>query len=154
MILVLGRSGQLASSLSRYSNVKVLGRDEFDLNQPKDFNNILKRYSPQALINAAAYTDVENAESLPIQLQINSISLKLIAQLCSNQNIPLIHISTDYVFNGEKNEPYNESDPLDPLNAYGKSKALGEKYIQDFCQRSIILRTSGVFSSIGKNFLN
>ena len=114
---------------------------------------ILKNIIQKIVINAVGYTAVDLAESHPFEAyKVNAISLKEISILCKKYNSVLIHISTDYVFDGKKTLPYEESDETSPVNVYGKSKLLGEKLIQKFTDKFVIFRVSWVYSSFGKNF--
>ena len=162
-ILVLGKKGQLASTLrncekkNNESEFKYvfLGKDEVNFENLKNLDNYFQKYNPEIVINAVGYTAVDLAESHPFEAyKVNAISLKEISILCKKYNSVLIHISTDYVFDGKKTLPYEESDETSPVNVYGKSKLLGEKLIQKFTDKFVIFRVSWVYSSFGKNFLN
>ena len=162
-ILVLGKKGQLASTLRNFEKKNndsefkyvFLGKDEVNFENLKNLDNYFKKYNPEIVINAVGYTAVDLAESHPLEAyKVNAISLKKISILCKKYNSVLIHISTDYVFDGKKTLPYEESDETNPVNVYGKSKLLGEKLIQKFTDKFVIFRVSWVYSSFGKNFLN
>jgi len=106
-------------------------------------------------INTAAYTNVEKAESHPKDAFLtNADGAKLIAQACAKSDTILIHVSTDYVFDGKKDTPYTENDKVNPINVYGASKLKGEQYIRDICDKFFIFRTSWLYSQYGHNFLN
>ena len=154
MILVFGKKGQLAQELSKYSNVKLFGRDDFDLSKTKLILNKILFLNPSAIINAAAYTSVDSAETnVNLSYSINADSTHEISKACEILNIPLIHISTDYVFDGSKQKPWDENDLPNPINIYGKSKLKGEKNIINSGCIYVILRTSWIFSSREGNFL-
>ena len=111
-------------------------------------------YAPDIVINAAAYTAVDKAESeIEAAYSVNEKGAANLAKACDRQGIPLFHISTDYVFNGELNHPYSEDDVTDPVSVYGKSKLAGEVAVRALASKHIILRTAWVFSSDGNNFL-
>lgn len=162
-ILVLGKTGQLASTLRDFEKKNngtlfeyiFLGRDEIDFENLTNLEDYFREYNPEIVINAVGYTAVDLAESKSLNaFKINATSLTEISIFCKKYNSVLIHISTDYVFDGKKTLPYEESDETNPINVYGKSKLLGEKLIQKFTDKFIIIRVSWVFSKYGKNFLN
>ncbi len=162
-ILVLGKTGQLASTLRNFEKKNndnlfefiFLGRDEVNFENLTNLEDYFKEYNPEIVINAVGYTAVDLAESNSLDaFKINATSLTEISIFCKKYNSVLIHISTDYVFDGKKTLPYEESDETNPINVYGKSKLLGEKLIQKFTDKFIIIRVSWVFSYYGKNFLN
>ena len=157
-ILVLGSEGQLGSSL-----VKTLGRNfviesinkkKFNFLEPENFSNLLKKGEIKYVINAAAYTNVEQAEiEVDFAKLINGEALKFIAQACNEKKIKLLHFSTDYVFDGAKDNPYSEEDKPNPISSYGKSKFLGEKFILENTENFLIFRTSGIISRNPNNFI-
>lgn len=160
---MLGKNGQLASTLRNVAKANTdnlfeyffLGRDMVDFKNLTNLENYFKKYSPEIVINAVGYTAVDLAESHPLDAyKINATSLVDISILCKKYNSALIHISTDYIFDGKKTIPYEECDETNPVNIYGKSKLLGEKFIQKFTDKYLIFRVSWVFSCYGKNFLN
>ena len=154
MILVFGRHGQVANELSKVSNVKSLDRNQANLLNPLSCYEIINSFSPVGVINAAAYTDVDKAESEEdIAKIINSDSPKLIAKACLKLKIPLIHISTDYVFNGIGSKPWKPNDLTCPLGAYGRRKLCEELEIRSSNCIHVILRTSWIFSEYRKNFV-
>jgi dTDP-4-dehydrorhamnose reductase len=162
-ILVLGKRGQLASTLRNFEKKSnesefeyiFLGRDEVNFENLINLEDYFKKYNPEIVINAVGYTAVDLAESHPLEAyKVNAISLKEISIFCKKYDSALIHISTDYVFDGKKTYPYEESDKTNPINVYGKSKLLGEKLIQKFTDKYLIFRVSWVYSGFGKNFLN
>ena len=162
-ILVFGKKGQLASTLRDFEKKNkdnlfkyiFLGRDEIDFRDLSNIEDYFKKYNPEIVINAVGYTAVNLAESNPFDAyKINATSLTEISIYCKKYNSILIHISTDYVFDGSKDVPYKEFDETNPLNVYGKSKLLGEKLIQKFTDKYVIIRVSWVYSHYGNNFLN
>lgn len=154
MILVFGKTGQVAIELQRSSNVMALGRDQADLSNPDACAQIIRTLVPSAVINAAAYTAVDKAEvDEKNALIINGDSPKAIAIACAEMKIPLLHISSDYVFEGSGKQPWKPDDRKAPLNAYGRSKLVGEEGVLSSGAIYAILRTSWVFSSHGSNFV-
>lgn len=155
-ILVIGRTGQVASCLKEISDAtwEFIGRPDLDVRDKDQLINIIKQLNPSLIINCSAYTNVDKAEEEAEEAyELNSKAVKNIAIICNTNNIPLIHISTDYVFDGKKIGSYHEDDITNPLSIYGKSKLAGEKYIRQNLQNYIILRTSWVFSHYGTNFV-
>ena len=154
MILVFGKTGQVAIELQRIGNVIALSRDQADLSNPQLCADIIRAYAPKAVINAAAYTAVDKAEKdEPYATIINGYAPTAIAKVCAELNIPLIHISTDYVFLGTENKPWTPKDTPSPKNAYGRSKLIGENGIRSTGVAHVILRTSWIFSAHGTNFV-
>jgi len=156
-VLLFGASGQLGkhvvNSLCSYSLISP-SRHDLDIRYFYNVKNFFKITKPDVVINLAAFTNVELAENNRKDAYIiNSLFPKVIAELCKNTNIPLIHISTDYVFDGNKKTKYYDDDIPNPLNYYGNTKFLGEKYIQEINDFYIILRTSWLYSFYGNNFL-
>lgn len=156
-ILIAGRKGQVAQALiAQHSshNLIALGRDDMDISQMQQVAEAVTKHQPDIIINAAAYTAVDKAESEVEQARaINETGTLNLAQVCAAQGIPLLHISTDYVFDGSKHSPYTEADPVSPLGVYGESKLAGEQAVQQHLERHIILRTSWVFGEQGHNFV-
>ncbi|WP_420336486.1 dTDP-4-dehydrorhamnose reductase [Roseibium sp.] len=155
MILVFGSSGQVATELrERLPDAVFLGRRQADLSTGADICRIVEEISPEAIINAAAYTAVDKAEDEEhLALKINADAPKMMAQSAARLDIPLVHISTDYVFDGSGGEPFPTDGKTAPLGAYGRTKLAGEKAIADIAPNHAILRTSWVFSAHGANFL-
>lgn len=154
MILVFGKTGQVGSVLAKMPNVVALGRDEANLEYPQECFDRIIEYSPDAVINAAAFTAVDEAERQPkLASQINGIAPGYMARACAMLQIPFIHLSTDYVFAGEGRVPHEPNDKTAPLNVYGESKLQAERLIVSSGCVYGILRTSWVFSHKGKNFL-
>jgi dTDP-4-dehydrorhamnose reductase len=155
-VLVLGKSGQLASELSALeeSNMEFIGKEKLDLSKAFIFEDIIKSYRPDWVINCMAYTAVDKAESEPeLAALINATAVKTIANACKLNDVKLIHISTDFVFDGSKNTPYIESDKTNPQGNYGKTKEKGEQFVLLADVPAYILRTSWLYSRFGNNFL-
>jgi dTDP-4-dehydrorhamnose reductase len=153
-VLVFGETGQVASELSRVGDVKCVGRAEANLENPIACSDVIKRYAPSAVINAAAYTAVDKAESEEAVAEaINALAVKAMAEACAETDIPLVHISTDYVFDGSGLDAFVPTDPTSPQNAYGRTKLLGENFVKNSGCVFAILRTSWVFSAHGSNFV-
>lgn len=153
-ILVFGKTGQVAREIQKRAPVAPLGRDEADLCDPSSCFAAIQARAPDAVINAAAYTAVDNAENEEnLATQINGHAPRAMAQACFELDIPFVHISTDYVFDGSGETPWASSDAPDPIGAYGRSKLVGESGIKAVGGRYAIVRTSWVFSSFGHNFL-
>ncbi|TCK99835.1 dTDP-4-dehydrorhamnose reductase [Shimia isoporae] len=154
-ILVFGRTGQVATELQRQSDrVIALGRDEADLSNPEACAAIIAETDAGAVINAAAYTAVDKAEEEEaLATLVNGKSPTAMANACLRRDIPFVHISTDYVFEGSGTAPWKTSDDVGPLGAYGRSKLAGEEGIRASGCCAAILRTSWVFSAHGNNFV-
>ncbi len=153
-ILVFGKSGQVATALAKIDRVICFGRDEADFTDPDQCVALLEKHQPTFIINAAAYTAVDQAEDdEDLATLINAITPGQIATYAASQNIPLIHISTDYVFDGCGDTPIATESPINPLGAYGRSKAAGEQLIRDANGPHAIIRTSWIFSATGSNFV-
>jgi len=157
-ILITGKNGQVGTELSRLyhsdSEVVLTGRDECDLTSEQSVRNAVRQVKPAVIINAAAYTAVDQAETeSSLCFSINAEAPRVLAEEAARLDALLIHYSTDYVFNGEKSEAYLETDPLAPLGVYGQSKAAGEAAITAAGRRYLVLRTSWVYGAHGRNFL-
>lgn len=154
-ILVFGEKGQIASELSNVLDAATfLGRKAADFENPQLCRDIVLDSDIDLVINAAAYTDVDSAESEFEKAKlINGITPGYIAKACKEKNIPLIHISSDYVFSGAGQKPWSINDDLVPINSYGQSKLIGETEILRSKCKHIILRTSWVFSKHSSNFV-
>jgi dTDP-4-dehydrorhamnose reductase len=158
-ILITGRKGQLARGLVEAadgSDVELVsvGRPALDLGDEKSVTALVLRERPDVVVNTAAYTAVDKAESEPALAEtINALGAEYVARACAAHLIPIIHISTDFVFNGTKNVPYRETDPTGPINAYGRSKLEGELRVAKACERHLILRTAWLHSPWDSNFL-
>jgi len=161
LIIITGKDGQLGFELSQiqnhYSNqfdFLFTNRSELDLMNEASIEAFINKHQPKYFINCAAYTAVDKAETeKEIAYAINATATAIIAKTCATINCQLIHISTDYVFDGEKKAPYLPLDETSPLNIYGASKALGEKLAIENNSQSIIIRTSWVYATHGKNFV-
>ena len=155
-ILITGVNGQVGHALMRELNdheLIGLTRQDCDLTNPDQIKEVIDHYQPELIINPAAYTKVDQAEDEPVlAFQINRDAPKVMAEKAREYNIPLIHFSTDYVFDGEKEGPYVETDQTHPLGVYGHSKYAGEEAIQEVGGQIYIFRTSWVYSNIGNNF--
>ena len=155
-ILITGVNGQVGHALMReLSEHELIGltRQDGDLTNLDQIKQVIDQHQPELIINPAAYTKVDQAEDEPeLAFQINRDAPKVMAEKAREYNIPLIHFSTDYVFDGDKKEAYVEDDPTHPLGVYGQSKCAGEEAIQEIGGHIYIFRTSWVYSTIGHNF--
>lgn len=158
-LLCIGQSGQVARALAERSadrdiSCVCIGRPDLDLTDPDSLARSVARIAPDLVINAAAYTAVDRAEAeLEAAMTLNAEGPAVLAGLCAARDLPLIHLSTDYVFDGTSPNPYTESDTTKPINAYGTSKLAGEQAIRAALPQHIILRTSWVYSPFGSNFV-
>lgn len=156
-ILIVGANGQLGHELITVSNrhdVLAVDVDKLDITDLQAVKEVVKVFKPDAVINAAAYTAVDKAESeRDLAFAVNRDGPAHLAESCAEAAIPLIHVSTDYVFDGNKNSAYIEHDPTAPLGVYGESKLAGEEAVRKICVQHIIFRTSWVISSHGNNFV-
>jgi len=156
-VLLLGKNGQvgweLQRSLSILGDVVALGRSDIDLTDHNGLRARIQQLQPNVIVNAAAYTAVDKAETEPNEArQINVDAVGVLASQAAITNAWLVHYSTDYVFNGEKNTPYVEDDQAEPLNTYGQTKIDGEGAIRTSGCKHLILRSSWVYSTRGGNF--
>jgi dTDP-4-dehydrorhamnose reductase len=157
-ILILGKQGQVAwelqVTLATLGDITVLGSQELDLANPDRIRELVRQIKPDIIVNAAAYTAVDRAESEPdLCMSINATAPGILAELAREFQALLIHYSTDYVFDGTKTSPYLETDPTNPLSVYGSSKLAGERAIIQVGCPHLILRTTWVYGNRGKNFL-
>jgi len=162
-ILITGKNGQLGKSLhklvseKKYDNEFIfVGREELDLSNNNSIINYFDNHDKfDIIINCAAYTAVDKAEEeVKLANQINYLAVRQLAEIAKAQKAKLIHISTDYVFDGESNKSYTEADETNPINVYGKTKLAGEKALQAIMlTNAIIIRTSWVYSEYGNNFV-
>ena len=158
---IIGETGQLARALKDCctdANIEALSLNRAALDLAGEDESILDSLmafkSVDAIINAAAYTAVDDAEkNQDLAYRVNANAPKVIAEFCKDRGIPLIHVSTDYVFNGQSQTPYTSNDPTDPLGVYGLTKLQGEDFIRKVGGIYAILRTSWVYDAIGKNFM-
>jgi dTDP-4-dehydrorhamnose reductase len=154
MILVTGGTGQVASELAKRAAVYRAGRPEFDFDRPDTIDAVFHEAKPSLVVNAAAWTAVDAAEAnADAAMRANRDGPARLAQLCAAAGVPLIHISTDYVFDGAKGAPYVETDPTSPTGMYGSSKLAGEAAVLAAGGKAVILRTSWVYAATGKNFI-
>ena len=158
-VLVFGQTGQVAVELARRAGpmgrqIDTLGRDRADLTDPAVCAAAVMATDAHAVINAAAYTAVDQAESEPVTARtVNADAPGAIARACAARGLPLLHISTDYVFDGSGDRPWQEGDATSPLGVYGQTKLDGERQVQAAGGPHVILRTAWVFSAHGKNFV-
>lgn len=159
-IFITGSNGQLGSELKKLStnyqyNFFFTCKDDLDISNTTDIKNFIEKNNIDTIINCAAYTAVDKAQSEEeLADEINHIAVKNLAQISKENNIKIVHVSTDYVFDGKNYKPYQEDDTTNPQSIYGKTKLNGEKAMIDINpQNSIIIRTSWVYSSYGNNFV-
>jgi dTDP-4-dehydrorhamnose reductase len=161
-LLILGANGQVGHAAQRQAGaflqddlaeLHAFGRDQVDLADPDQLADALRSLRPDVVVNAAAYTNVEKAEDEPaLAGRVNAQAVGELAELCRHQGARLIHYSTDYVFDGAAREPYTEDAALAPQSSYGRSKAAGERYLQEVGGNYLIFRTGWVFGLHGENF--
>ncbi len=156
LILLIGSNGQVGQELqqilSTYADVISVARPTVDLAQPDTICSVIREKQPQIIINAAAYTAVDQAEREPeLAKVINATAPKILAQEAKKQQAFLIHLSTDYVFDGKNCRPYQEEDQTNPLSIYGQTKLAGEQAIRDTYNHHLILRTAWVYGTFGKS---
>lgn len=154
-ILVFGKTGQIARELQALDpNVQCLGRDEADLSDPEACATAIRSHAPDAVINAAAYTSVDQAEWHEREAGlINGVAPGAMALACAELEIPFVHLSNDHVFDGKGDRPFTPDHPSVPIGVYGQSKRLGERAVVAAGGVYAVLRGSWVFSVHGKNFL-
>ena len=158
-VVVTGREGQVVRALmergpAAMADVVPLGRPALDLAHPAHVATVLAEMSPDVIVNAAAYTGVDKAESDSEQAwAVNAAGAKAVAEAAAQLGVPVIQISTDYVFDGTLDRPYHEDDPTAPLGIYGQSKRAGEEAVQAATRNHAILRTAWVYSPFGANFV-
>jgi len=158
-LLITGCNGQVGTALmlqaSAFGYEAVgLDRDDLDITNQVAVFEILKTHQPDAVVNAAAYTAVDKAEAdVDAAFAVNATAVGYLARACVALGIPLVHISTDYVFDGSKEGAYSETDAVSPLGVYGETKLAGEALVREICEKYYILRTSWVFSAHGNNFV-
>ena len=154
-ILMFGKNGLISFRLAELFgvNMTVLGSDQVDFSHDEQIVQALDQHKPNLIINAAAYTKVDQAEDEPeVANQINGYALKTIGDWAKANQAHVIHFSTDYVFNGQNSQGYQETDSTDPVNAYGSSKLLGEKLLQESGALSSVFRISWIYDDRGTNF--
>lgn len=157
-VLIIGANGMLGRALQKQfeaDQVVAWDRNELDITDREQVMEHLPICEPEIVINAAAYTNVEKAEEEEaIANKVNGDAVGYLAEACAKLNIPLVHISTDYVFDGENKDGFTETDvPRNPLNAYGRSKLLGEQLLQKHTEKFWLIRTAWLFGPQGKNFV-
>ncbi|WP_419226874.1 dTDP-4-dehydrorhamnose reductase [Alteromonas marina] len=156
-IVIIGNAGQLSYELVRIlgEDAICLGPEDTDITKFDVVSETLSNLAPEIIINAAAYTAVDKAEEDPALCHaINATAVENLAKYCKQANAFLVHVSTDYVFNGHKGSPYLPTDPIEPQGAYGKTKADGEKALLEILpEASCLIRTAWVYSSHGNNFV-
>lgn len=155
-ILVTGLNGQLATAMAQEGGAAVqrIGRPSLDFDRPDTIEAALAGASPRLMVNAAAWTAVDAAEQEPdAAMRANRDAPAALARHCAAAGIPLLHLSTDYVFDGDKGAPYDETDQTNPTCVYGTTKLAGEHAVLAAHARTIVLRTSWVYSAAGKNFV-
>lgn len=170
-ILITGASGQLGTEIQRQlknggsalgpvpdrlKNASVISTDvnELDITDRDATIAFVRRHQPDTIISCAAFTNVDGCETNPeAAFKVNAIGASNLAQAAERINARLIHVSTDYVFRGEGDKPLDESERVDPKSVYGKTKALGEEYVKNFCHRYFIVRTAWLYGYAGKNFV-
>ncbi|AKV70886.1 MULTISPECIES: dTDP-4-dehydrorhamnose reductase [Microcystis] len=155
-VLLIGAKGQVGQELQvtlpQLGEVISIGREELDLTNSEKISQLIREIHPDYLVNAAAYTAVDKAETEPdLAYSINAIAPKIMAESAEKIQAKFLHISTDYVFDGRKNTPYLETDLTNPLGVYGQSKLRGEEEIKTVNSQAIILRTAWVYGSYGKS---
>jgi dTDP-4-dehydrorhamnose reductase len=158
-ILVTGRGGQVATGLAsalpaRGFEPVLVGQPEFELAQPESIAAAFAAARPEAVVNCAAWTAVDAAEEEePAAFRANALGPAHVASACARAGVPLIHLSTDYVFDGRKGAPYTEEDAPNPLSAYGRTKLAGEWAALSGAERVVVLRTAWVHAPLGRNFV-
>ncbi len=158
-ILLVGKNGQvgreLEKTLARLGELTALDRQGMDLGDPDSIRAPIRSLQPDVIVNAAAYTAVDKAESeTDLAMAVNGVAPGIMAEEAARLNALLVHYSTDYVFDGTKSAPYTEQDIPNPLNVYGHSKLMGERAIDAHASRFLIFRSTWVYDAQGKNFLN
>jgi dTDP-4-dehydrorhamnose reductase len=159
-LLVIGESGQLAQRLAHIGRatphrIECLGRPRLDVTNPDDIRRAVANRRRGIIVNCAAYTAVDRAETEPDEAdRINRIGAANVAAAAAEAELPLVHVSTDYVFDGGKPTPYVETDPVGPLSAYARSKEAGEREVRARHERHVILRTSWLYGPVGENFVS
>ena len=159
MILLFGAGGQLGRELVRMSVARsvplvALSHTDADIAPQAAVRSAIGRHAPSLVVNAAAYTKVDAAETeTETSRRSNELGPAVLAAACAAIDVPLVHVSTDYVFDGSKDGAYLEDDPIAPINAYGQTKAAGERAVRNTAPKHVILRTSWVYGEFGQNFL-
>ncbi|MGN6209322.1 dTDP-4-dehydrorhamnose reductase [Asticcacaulis sp.] len=158
-ILVTGKNGQVDTALQIEGErlgleIVRIGRPDVDLSKPETIETAVREIRPEVIISSAAYTAVDKAESEPELAQaVNGDAPGVLARLAAELDIPILHLSTDCVFSGDKDEPYTELDTPAPISVYGRTKLSGEEQVRAATDNHVILRISWVYSSLGSNFV-
>ena len=157
-ILLLGHKGMLGSDLAAQFKYRheVIGMDkeEIDITRASECRKAISDVAPELVINAAAYTNVDGCETAKEEcFAVNAEAVKNIAEACRERHIPVVHYSTDYIFDGNGSRPYTEDDPANPINSYGASKLTGEHYLRQLTDDHLIIRTAWLYGAKGKNFV-
>lgn len=157
-ILVTGANGQVGTCLEKLlsasHDILAVDKEQLDITDPLQVKGIFNQFQPEVVVNAAAYTAVDKAEDEEsMAYAVNRDAVELLAKATEERGAMLIHISTDYVFDGQKSGLYAEDDMVCPCSVYGESKLAGELVTANFCQKHIIIRTAWVFSEYGNNFV-
>lgn len=157
-ILITGARGMLGQNLTEVlkdnNHLILTGRDNMDITDYRQCDDVISREKPDLIINAAAYTLVDKCEEdIELAYRANALAPRNLAIICNEQNIPILHISSDYVFDGTKDTGYLEDDLKNPISVYGKSKSLAEDYITTLTNKYYIVRTSWLFGENGNNFI-
>ena len=155
-LLVFGAGGQLGRALVEAGSERVIGPGYVDINicEEHAVRWAIDEYAPEVIVNAAAYTAVDRAEQEPQEaFRVNQEGAQLVAKVANEADLPLIHLSTDYVFDGNSRIPYEEDHLPNPLSVYGRSKEAGERLVRELCRKHVVLRTSWLFSPFGSNFV-
>lgn len=157
--LIIGANGMLGTDLAKIfssSNLVLWTSKDLDITDKKTVSDKIKKLKPAIIINAAAYTNVDDCEKNRLKaMKVNGEGPGNLAKICQAIGAILVHYSTDYIFNGQKSNGYDENETqIDPINVYGESKALGEKLIKQNCQKYYIIRTAWLYGKKGKNFVD
>ncbi|MCK9392500.1 MAG: dTDP-4-dehydrorhamnose reductase [Syntrophales bacterium] len=157
-ILILGHKGMLGTELMLRLGIahEVTGKDvgDFDITSPESCRQVISEINPEVVINAAAYTNVDGAEKdRDTCFAVNAEGVRNVALACEKANIRIVHFSTDYVFGGTGATPYREDDAPAPHGVYAQSKAAGEKYLQEYSENYLLIRTAWLYGRNGKNFV-
>lgn len=157
-VVVLGSEGMLGwdlvGALSSAHNVLGFDKNDIDITRQRATADFLGDIAPDCVVNAAGYTDVDRCEKMVRKAFIvNGEGVKNVAQACRYIGAKLVHISTDYVFDGQKGSPYHEEDPPNPINIYGESKLMGERYVERYLDDYLIIRTQWLYGKHGPNFV-
>lgn len=152
-IALIGANGQLGSDLLKKlnkDNTSILNYPDFDITRPESVNEILSKINPAVVINTASFNRVDECEHHPKHaIELNTVAVKTLSQVCADIEATLVHFSTDYVFDGRAGKPYTEKDMPNPLNVYGRTKLDGENFIPQFLDKYFLIRTCGLYGEAG-----